>query len=199
MRRTAPGTAADLSVRALELTLPGDADRYPRLVRAAGALTAAARLDEAAALVRDALAQPLPAGDRARLRAARSAILGLQGRPAEANTEAGTVLAWPDVPEPVRDEAVVAQLQALGALGENQRARAVAQDVLALLGEHGELALAGALTVLGADPLGRRPARPGPAAVPRGGAAGRRDLAGRPALPAAARAGRPAHRPPPAR
>ncbi len=148
--QTAPGTAADLAVRALELTLPDDADRYPRLVRAAGALTAAARLDEADGLVRDALAQPLPAGYRARLRAARSAILGLQGRPAEANTEAGTVLAWPDVPEPVRDEAVVAQLQALGALGENQRARAVAQDVLARPGEHGEPALAGALTVLGA-------------------------------------------------
>ena len=147
--RTAPGTAADLAVRALELTLPEDADRYPRLARAADALTAAARVDEAAGLVRDALAQPLPTVYRAQLRAARAAILCLQGRPAEANAEAGTVLAWPDVPYPVRDEAVVARLQALTALGENQQARAVAQDVLAGPGEHGEPALAGALTVLG--------------------------------------------------
>lgn len=147
---SAPGTAADLAVRALELTLPDDADRYPRLVRAADALTAAARLDEAAGLVRDALAQPLPTAYRAQLRAAESAVLSLQGRPAEANAAAQTVLAWTGVPGPVRDEALVAQLQALSALGDNQRARAVAQDVLARPAEHGEPALAGALTVLGA-------------------------------------------------
>ena len=147
---SAPGTAADLAVRALELTIPDDADRYPRLVRAAGALTAAARLDEAAGLVRDALAQPLPTAYRAQLRAAESAVLSLQGRPAEANAAAQTVLASTGVPGPVRDEALVAQLQALSALGDNQRARAVAQDVLAHPAEHGEPALAGALTTLGA-------------------------------------------------
>ena len=148
--RSAPGTAADLAVRALELTLPDDADRYPRLVRAADALTAAARLDEAAALVGDALAQPLPTAYRAQLRAAESAIRGLQGRPAEAGAAARTVLAWADVPGQVRDEAIVAQLQALSALGDDQRARVVAQDVLARPAEHGEQALTGALTVLGA-------------------------------------------------
>ena len=148
--RSAPGTAADLAVRALELTLPDDADRYPRLVRAADALTAAARLDEAASLVGDALAQPLPTVYRAQLRAAESAIRGLQGRPAEAKAAARTVLAWADVPGQVRDEAIVAQLQALSALGDNQRARAVAQDVLGRPAEHGEPALTGALTVLGA-------------------------------------------------
>ena len=147
--RTAPGTAAELAVRALELTLPEDADRLPRLARAADALTAAARLDEAAGLVRDALAQPLPTAQRAQLRAARAAILGLQGRPAEADAEAGAVLAWPDVPDPVRDEAIVVRLQALVALGEDQRAQAAAQDVLAHPDEHGGPAQAGALTVLG--------------------------------------------------
>jgi DNA-binding CsgD family transcriptional regulator len=145
-----PGTAADLAVRSLELTLPDDPDRYPRLVRAADALTSAARLDEAAGLARDALAQPLPTAYRAQLRAAESAIRCLQGRPAEANTAAQAVLAWADVPGPVRDEALVAQLQALTALGEKQSARAVAQDVLAHPAGHGEPALAGALTVLGA-------------------------------------------------
>jgi DNA-binding CsgD family transcriptional regulator/tetratricopeptide (TPR) repeat protein len=148
--RSAPGTAADLAVRALELTMPDDADRYPRLVRAAGALTAAARLDEAAGLVEDAVAQPLPAAYRAQLRAAESAIRGLQGRPTEAKAAARTVLAWADVPGRVRDEAIVAQLQALSALGENQRARTLAQDVLARPAEHGEPALIGALTVLAA-------------------------------------------------
>jgi DNA-binding CsgD family transcriptional regulator/tetratricopeptide (TPR) repeat protein len=148
--RSAPGTAADLAVRALELTLPDDADRYPRLVRAADALTAAARLDEAAGLVGDALAQPLPTVYRVQLRAAEAAIRGLQGRPAEAKAAARSVRAWADVPGPVRDEAIVAQLQALSALGDNQGARAVAQDVLGRPAEHGEPALTGALTVLGA-------------------------------------------------
>ncbi len=147
---SAPYAAADLAVRAIELTLPDDADWYPRLVRAADVLTAAARLDEAAGLVRDALAQPLPTAYRAQLRAAESAVLSLQGRPAEANAAAQTVLASAGVPGPVRDEAVVAQLQALSALGDIQRARVVAQDVLARPAEHGEPALAGALTVLGA-------------------------------------------------
>ncbi len=147
---SAPGTAADLAVRALELTLPDDPDRYPRLVRAADALTAAPRLDEAAGLIRDALAQPLPTAYRAQLRAAESAIRCLQGRPAEANAAAQAVLAGADVPSPVRDEALVAQLQALIALGKMPSARAVAQDVLARPAEHGEPALAGALTVLGA-------------------------------------------------
>lgn len=147
---SAPGTAADLAVRALELTLPDDPDRLPRLVRAADTLTAAARLDEAAGLVRDALAQPLPTVYRAHLRAAEAAIRCLQGRPDEANAAAQTVLAWAGVPGPVRDDAVITQLQALSALGERERAQAVAQDVLARPAEHGEPALAGALTVLGA-------------------------------------------------
>ena len=48
------------------------------------------------------------------------------------------MLAWPDVPGPVRDEAIVARLQALSALGEYRRAQAAAQDVLAHPDEHGE-------------------------------------------------------------
>jgi DNA-binding CsgD family transcriptional regulator len=146
--RSCPQTAADLARRALELTPPGDPARSPRTMRAAEALTAAARLEEAAAMVRAALAQLQPPVIDTQLRCSLSSILCLQGEAREASAEAETVLARPQLSISLRDEAIVAQLQALTALGENQRARAVAENVLAAFGEHDEPALAAALSVL---------------------------------------------------
>ena len=57
--RSAPRTAADLAVRALELTSPDDAGVPSRAVAAAEALTAAGRLDQAARIAADMLAKPL--------------------------------------------------------------------------------------------------------------------------------------------
>ncbi len=146
--RSSPQTAADLALRALELTPPGDPARSSRTMRAAEALTAAARLEEAAAMVRAALAQLQPPAIDTQLRCSLSSILCLQGDARQASAEAETVLARPQLASPLRDEAIVAQLQALIALGENQRARAVAENVLAAFGEHDEPALAAALSVL---------------------------------------------------
>ncbi|MBV9381563.1 MAG: hypothetical protein JO242_12935, partial [Streptosporangiaceae bacterium] len=146
--RSSPPTAAELAVRALELTPPADPARFPRTVRAAETLTAAGRLDEAGSLVRAALAEPRPPAKDIRLRAVLPSILGLQGQPERASAEAETVLGTPHLTGQARDEALVAQLHALIALGEYQRARDTAESVLAGLAEHGKAALAGALSVL---------------------------------------------------
>ena len=98
--RSSPQTAADLSLRALELTEVADPARFRRTVRAAGALTAAARLEEAASLVSAALAQPQPTANDAPLRGVLASILCLQGQARQAHAEAETVLglAAPDGP-----------------------------------------------------------------------------------------------------
>ena len=57
---SAPQTAADLALRALELTPPADPAALSRAVAAAEALAAAGRLDQAAAIAHDLLAMPLP-------------------------------------------------------------------------------------------------------------------------------------------
>src|SRR5262249_8405841 len=58
--RSAPQTAADLALRALELTPPADPGALSRAVAATEALTAAGRLDQAARLAHHTLAKPLP-------------------------------------------------------------------------------------------------------------------------------------------
>jgi DNA-binding CsgD family transcriptional regulator len=148
--RSSPRTAADLALRALELTTAADPARFSRVMRAAGTLAAAARLDEASSVVHAALAQPQPLARDTQLRCVLSSILCLQGQALQANTEAETVLGRPDLAGMLRDEVVIAQLQALIALGENARARGLAENILAAFGEHGEPALTGALSVLAA-------------------------------------------------
>lgn len=148
--RSHPQTAADLAVRAMELTPAADPHVFSRSVRGADALTAAGRLGEASALVRSALARPLPSADEARLRCSLSSILCLEGRAAEANAEAETVLTRPGLPTGMRDEALIVQLQALAALGENTRAYSLAESVLTAFGQHSAPALSAALAVLAA-------------------------------------------------
>ena len=146
--RSSPQTAADLSLRALELTEVADPARFRRTVRAAGALTAAARLEEATGLVSAALAQPQPTANDTELRSVLASILCLRGRAQQAHAEAETVLGLPHLTGLPRDEAVVTQLQALIALGESSGARGLAENILAAFGEYGEPALTGALSVL---------------------------------------------------
>src|SRR6185437_4794869 len=64
----APQTAADLALRALELTSPANPGALSRAVAAAEAMAAAGRLDQAARIARDLLAKPLPPTAEARLR-----------------------------------------------------------------------------------------------------------------------------------
>lgn len=148
--RSHPQAAADLAVRALDLTPAADPYFLSRTVRAAGALTATARLAEATAIVRTGLAQPQPPAGDAQLRCIMSSILCLEGRATEANAEAETALAQPRLTAGLRDEALIVQLQALAAQGENSRAYALAERILTGFGEHGEPALAAALSVLAA-------------------------------------------------
>lgn len=143
-----PRTAADLALRALELTPATDENRFSRTVRAAEALTAAARLAEAAEIVSTALGQPQQSADDTRLRGVQASMLCLRGQALEASAEADVVLSRPGLSAGLRDEALIAQLKALIALGENARAYSLAENLLTAFREYGEPALTAGLTVL---------------------------------------------------
>jgi DNA-binding CsgD family transcriptional regulator/tetratricopeptide (TPR) repeat protein len=146
--RSSPQKAADVALRAVELTDSGDPALLIRTLRAANALVAAARLDEAAGIVHATLAQPQTPATDTQLRCTLTSVLCLQGQAEEAKAEAETVLSRSQVTGQQRDEVLVAYLQSLSALGERAKARRMAEDILAEFGEHGEAALAGALSVL---------------------------------------------------
>jgi DNA-binding NarL/FixJ family response regulator len=129
--RSTPQAAADLAVRALELTPPGGPDALSRSVTAAQALAAAGRLGQAALIADDTLAKPLPPLAEARLRCALSSVLSARGRAGDAAAEAGLALATPGLPDDVRDAAITARLQALAGLRDEGGAAAVIAPVLA--------------------------------------------------------------------
>jgi DNA-binding NarL/FixJ family response regulator len=110
--RSAPQSAADLALRALELTPAADPSAVSRAVAATEALTAAGRLDQAARLVHHTLAKPLPPVAEARLRCALSAILSARGLASDAADQAEMVLARPQLPHDLREEALTAHLLA---------------------------------------------------------------------------------------
>jgi len=141
--RSAPGTAAGLAVRALELTSPADPAALPRAVAAAEALTAAGRLDQAARIARDLLAKPLPSAAEARLRCALSSVLCAGGQARDAADQAQMVLARPQLPSDLRNRALTALLQALAGLRE-QPAGPVAGLILASPGQYDSHAAAAA-------------------------------------------------------
>jgi DNA-binding CsgD family transcriptional regulator len=129
-RHSAPQTAADLAVRALELTPSGGPAALARAVAAAESLAAAGRLDQAGRIARDALAKPVPPLAEARLRCTLSSVLCCSGRARDAAAEAGLVLAQPQLPADVRDAALIAQLTALAGL-RGEDATSVTAPVLA--------------------------------------------------------------------
>ena len=128
--RSAPQTAADLALRALELTPPADPGALSRAVAAAEALTAAGRLDQAARIADDMLAKPLPPAAEDRLRCALSSVLCARGQAREAADQAQLVLARPQLPGDLRDQALTAHLQALAGLRDDL-AGPVADTILA--------------------------------------------------------------------
>jgi ATP/maltotriose-dependent transcriptional regulator MalT len=150
LTRSHPQAAADLLLRVLDLTPATDAGRFSGTVRAADALTAAARLDDATALVRTALARPQPPEADTRLRVVLSSILVLRGTPREAMDETETVLRQPDLTAETRAGVFVTQLQALSGLGENVRAFSLAEDIRTASQELGDPAQAAALQVAAA-------------------------------------------------
>ncbi|HEV3288523.1 MAG TPA: AAA family ATPase, partial [Streptosporangiaceae bacterium] len=88
---SAPQTAADLALRALELTPPADPAALSRAVAAAEALAAAGRLDQAAAIAHDLLAMPLPPAAEDRLRCALSWVMSARGQARDAAEQAQLV------------------------------------------------------------------------------------------------------------
>jgi DNA-binding CsgD family transcriptional regulator len=142
--RSAPQTAANLALRALELTPPADPAALSRSVAAAEALTAAGRLDRAARAAQHALAKPLPPVAEARLRCALSTVLCARGQARDAAAEARMALAQPELPRDVRDEAMAAHLQALGGL-HDELAAPLADAILGDASQHEGNAVAAAL------------------------------------------------------
>jgi DNA-binding CsgD family transcriptional regulator/tetratricopeptide (TPR) repeat protein len=141
--RSAPQTAADLALRALELTAPAGPDALGRAVAAAEALVAAGRLDQAARISRDMLARPLPPTAEDRLRCALSSVLCADGQAREAAEQAQLVLARPQLPREVRDQALTAHLQALTGLRDDL-AGPIADAILAAPAQHDTNAAAAA-------------------------------------------------------
>ena len=141
---TAPQAAADLAVRALELTTPADPAFPSRSVTASEALAADGRFEQAAAIASAVLARPLPASDEDRLRCTVAAALTGRGQLADGAGLAETVLARPRLPADVRDQALIVQLHALTGLRDERAAR-TADTVLAAPGRHGRHVTAAAM------------------------------------------------------
>jgi DNA-binding CsgD family transcriptional regulator len=142
--RSAPQTAADLTLRALELTSPAAPAALGRSLAAAEALAAAGRLDQADRIARDTLAKPLPPVAEARLRCVLSSVLCARGQASDAHAEARLVLARPRLPEDLRDRALTAQLKALAGL-HDELGGPVADAIIAACGQHDSHAVAAAL------------------------------------------------------
>ena len=140
----APQTAADLALRALELTPPADPAALSRAVAAAEAMTAAGRLDQAARLAGDLLTRPLPPAAEDRLQCALSFVLCACGRARDAADRAQLVLARPQLPDDLRDQALTAHLQALAGLRDDLAGR-VADTILNSPSQHDSHAAAAAL------------------------------------------------------
>jgi DNA-binding CsgD family transcriptional regulator/tetratricopeptide (TPR) repeat protein len=142
--RSAPQAAAEMALRALELTASGDPALLSRAVSAAEALAAAGRLDQAARIARDALAKPLPPVAEARLRCALSSVLCSRGQAREAAAEARMALAQLQLPDDLRDHATTVLLRALAGL-RDELAGAAAGAVLADPARHDSHVVAAAL------------------------------------------------------
>jgi DNA-binding CsgD family transcriptional regulator len=133
--RSAPQTAADLALRALELTPPDDPGALSRAVAATEALTAAGRLDQAARLAHDTLAKPLPPVAEAGLRCALSSVLCARGLASDAAAQAEMAVAQPQLPYDLHEEALAAHLLALTGLRDGA-AGPLADTILADSSRH---------------------------------------------------------------
>ncbi|MEN3356052.1 MAG: hypothetical protein V7637_34, partial [Mycobacteriales bacterium] len=128
----APPAAADLALRALELTDVTDDSRHARAATAVDALFGAGLLDEASRRAHATLALPrLPAQCAARLRLTLSSLLLMAGHPEQAVAQADAVLAERGLPDDIAGAAELARLRALLILDDGPRVQAAAEDILA--------------------------------------------------------------------
>lgn len=145
---SSPQSAADLAVRALELTPAGGPGRFDRTVTAVYALTTSGRLPEAAAFARTAMSQaPLP-DQAARLRYELAYALLLAGRPVDAVAEAEEALARPELPAELRGLAEQVLCRALCASHDFRRGQALAEEIVAPGTGHSPAAQVGARMLL---------------------------------------------------
>lgn len=140
-----PGTAAELAVRALELTGPGTQVQTRRAVAAAEALVAAGRPDQAARIAYETLAQHVAVHFETRLRCALASALNMSAQAAEATAQADKVLNSPD-PHGVRDHALGAWLQA-ATVRHDERTGPFTAGLLASPDEHADHVVTAAGTV----------------------------------------------------
>jgi DNA-binding NarL/FixJ family response regulator len=146
---TSPETAAEMAVRAVELTVPGDAALFDRVLSAVRALTTAGRLSEAVGLARPALGPATtPPGRGAQLRYELAYALLQAGRVADAVAEAETAIDQGDLPDELRG--LLEQVLSHGPLGSKarHRARQRAEAVLACPEDHSKPSLIAAHLVL---------------------------------------------------
>ncbi|GAA4498102.1 LuxR family transcriptional regulator [Actinoallomurus oryzae] len=143
-----PETAADLAVRALDLTAPGDGRRSDRALIAVRALTTAGALNEAVRLAQANLSTATPPGHTARLRYELAYALLQAGRIADAVAEAEKTLGQGDLPDELRG--LIDQVLFMGPLGSqaHRRARSRAEGVLAAPRRHSESSLVAAHLIL---------------------------------------------------
>jgi len=141
---SAPQTAADLALRALELTPSADPGALSRAVAATEALAAAGRLDQAARLAQDTLAKPLPPVAEAGLRCALSSVLSARGQARDAARQAEMALARPQLPDGLREEALTMHLLALAGARDGL-AGPLADTILADPSQHDGHAVVAAL------------------------------------------------------
>jgi DNA-binding CsgD family transcriptional regulator len=145
--RSSPQAAADLALRALELTDGDDPARWDRTVTAVGALTAAGRLWEAAELAEDAVDRA-PDGRAPVLRHQLALVLVMNGRPAEAVAEIEKALTDPDLPEEFQADAELTWFAALVLQRDFWRGEKRAEAIVAERDRHRDGAVAGALILL---------------------------------------------------
>ena len=101
-------------------------------------------MDQAARIASDLLAKPLPPAAEERLRCALSSVMCARGQARDAADQAQMVLARPQLPGGLRDQALAAHLQALAGL-RDELAAPVADAILAAPGQHDSPAAAAAL------------------------------------------------------
>jgi DNA-binding CsgD family transcriptional regulator/tetratricopeptide (TPR) repeat protein len=145
---SSPDTAADLAIRALQLTAPGDPGRIDRTVTAVYALTTSGRLPEAAEYARAAMSQAGAAGQAARLRYELAYSLLLAGRPVDAAAEVEQALAQPDLSAELRGLAEQVLLRSLYASHAFRRGRDLAETIVANGRQHSRASQVGAHMLL---------------------------------------------------
>jgi DNA-binding CsgD family transcriptional regulator/tetratricopeptide (TPR) repeat protein len=145
---SSPQTAADLAVRALELTTSSDPGRFDRTVTAVYALTTCGRLPEAANFARTAMGQARCPRQAARMRSELAYALLLAGRPGEALAEADKALGQPDLAGDKRGLAEQVLLRAMYASHDFRRGQALAERIIDCDGGYARASQVGARMLL---------------------------------------------------